>query len=428
MRGAARERGLAWRALGCLALAGAVFILVYGACNRFTATRGDVGSCYFGWEKDLPFVPWLVVPYWSLDLFFCGSFFLCATRADLRRHTLRLVLVTLLSGVFFLLLPMRFGWDRPEPEGWTAPLFHALYANDLPYNLAPSLHISLRSLVWMVYGARLRGRLRQVVKIWFILIGVSTLLLWQHHLLDVASGFVMGWAVQALVPARHAPRGVFTPAHRRLALRYGAGAILCGLAALPGGGWWWFAWPAVALAIPALAYLRADPALLGKENGTLSPAAEWCLLPVLLVAGFIHRRHLRRLPPPVELVPGMRFSRRLKAAEARELLAAGPVAVLDLTAESNAQPLLREHAIYRSIPMLDLVPPDPAACRLALAFIREHLGVRPVFVHCQLGLLRSAGVATAWLVESGGEPDEVAAFRRVLALQPRAMTGAVETG
>lgn len=416
-----RERGLAWRALICLAIAGAVFVGVYSSCNRFTATRSDVGSCYFGWEKDIPFVPWLVVPYWSLDLFYCGSFFLCATRGELHRHTLRLILVTVLSGVFFLLIPMRFGWERPVPAGWTAPLFEALYANDLPFNLAPSLHISLRSLVWIIYGAHLRGRLRQLTKIWFILIGLSTLLLWQHHLMDVASGFLMGWFIQALIPNRVSPRGQFTPAHRRLALRYGTGALACALLALPGGGWWWFAWPAVALAIPALAYLRADAALMGKENGTLSPSAEWCLLPFMLVAGFIHRRYLRRLPPPVEIMPGVHFGRRLTKDEARTLLAKGPVAVLDLTAESNASPLLRERAHYRSLPLLDLVPPDPAARRAALEFIRTHHGQRPVFIHCQLGLLRSASIAAAWLVESGAATDEADAFRRILSLQPGAI-------
>jgi hypothetical protein len=412
---------MAWRALLCLALAGVVFIGVYSSCNRFTATRSDVGTCYFGWEKNLPFIPWLVVPYWSLDLFYCGSFFLCTTRRELHRHTARLILVTILSGICFLLIPMRFGWARPEPTGWTAPFFRALYANDMPYNLAPSLHISLRSLVWIIYGAHLRGRWRQLTKIWFILIGLSTLLLWQHHLMDVASGFLMGWFIQALIPNRVSTRGGRTSAHRRLALRYGAGALACALLALPGGGWWWFAWPAVALAIPALAYLRADPSILGKENGTLSPSAEWCLLPVMLVTGFIQRRYLRRLPPPVEIMPGIHFGRRLTKSEARALVASGPVAVLDLTAESNASPVLREQAHYCSIPLLDLVPPDAGSREQALAFIRTHHGQRPVFIHCQLGLLRSASITAAWLVESGTATNEADAFRRILSLQPEAI-------
>jgi hypothetical protein len=92
-----------------------------------------------------PFVRELVVPYWSLDLFFCGAFFLCGSKVELNLLTKRLIAVTMLSGLCYVLFPLKLALPRPEPEGWTAPLFHALYFNDLPYNLAPSLHISLRS-------------------------------------------------------------------------------------------------------------------------------------------------------------------------------------------------------------------------------------------------------------------------------------------
>lgn len=420
MRGPPRQRGLWWYALGCLALAGAVFIVVYAGCNRFTATRGDIGTIFFEWERSIPFVPWMVIPYWSLDLFFCGAFFLCRSRAELRLLTLRLIVVVLASGACFLLFPLRFGWARPEPSGWTAIFFRALYANDMPYNLAPSLHISLRSLVWIVYGAHLRGRVRAVTKIWFILIGLSTMLVWQHHIMDVATGFLMGWVIQAILPASPSRRGPITAAHRRLALRTGLGAAACGGLAMLGGGWLWFGWTAVALGIVTLAYLRADARLLGKENGTFSPAAEWCLMPWLIVAWFIQRNWLRREPPAREIAPGIWFGRRHALRESSALLAQGPVAVLDLTAESNASPAFREAAVYRNVPLLDLVPPSASAVRDALAFIREHHGRRKVIIHCQLGLLRSATIAAAWLVESGAVADYSAAVAAVRQIEPAA--------
>ena len=413
-----RESGLIWRALAGLALAGAMFVLVYGGCNHFTATRTDVGSCYFEWERGLPFVPWLIVPYWTLDLFFCGAFFLCATRAELRLLTTRLVLVVLVSAIFFLLFPLRFGWARPEPSGWTAPLFRALYANDLPFNLAPSLHISLRSLVWVAYAAHLRGRLRTLVKIWFILIGISTLLLWQHHLIDVAGGFLMGWFITVLVPAKPRRCGPGTAAHRKMALKTGAlAAVFAGLALL-GGGWLWFGWPAVSCGIVSLAYFRGDARLLGKENGTLSPAAEWCLLPWMLVARMVQHPHLKG-PPAREVKPGLLLGRRHTQGEASTLVARGPLAVLDLTAEANAPHAFRERAVYFNVPLLDLVPPDDQAVREALDFIRQHHADRTVLIHCQLGLFRSATVMAAWLVESGVVRDRAAAVGLIRSIDPR---------
>lgn len=414
-----KERGLFWIAAGCLALTGAVFVLVYSTCNRFTAARDDVGSLFFEWERSLPLVRELVVPYWSLDLFFCGAFFLCRSRAELRLLTSRLILVVLASGACFLLFPLRFGWERPQPQGWTGFLFRALYVNDLPFNLAPSLHISLRSLVWIVYGKHLRGRLRKVVKVWFIVIGLSTILVWQHHLMDVATGFVMGWIIQAVLPAGPRYRAPATAAHRKLTAWTGLGSLTLAALSVSGGGWLWFGWPAVSTGIMSLAYLFRDARLPGKENGTFSPAAEWCLLPWLLVARLVQHRWLKCQPPAREVSPRVLFGRRHTPVEAAALAAAGPLAVLDLTSESNAPAAFRERAVYANIPLLDLVPPPPAAVREAMNFIRTHQPDGTVLIQCQLGLQRSATIAAAWLAECGMAPDIEAAAEIIRRIEPR---------
>ncbi len=425
-----KERGLFWVAVLCLAIAGGAFVIVYGACNRFTAGRSDVGTLFFGWERHIPLVRELVVPYWTLDLFFCGSFFLCRSRGELRLLTSRLVLAVLACGACFLLFPLRYGWARPEPEGWTSFLFRALYANDMPFNLAPSLHIALRSLVWITYGRHLRGRTRTAVKIWFIAIGVSTLLVWQHHLLDVATGFAMGWAIQAVRPDGPRLSAPATAAHRRLAARACVASLAFAALAIPGDAWLWWGWPAVATGIMALAYARRDGRLIGKENGTLSPAAEWCLLPWLIAARIVQHRWLRRRPAAHEIAPGILFGRRHTRAEASALVRAGPLAVLDLTAESTAPKAFRERAVYRNLPLLDLVPVPSVALYEAMAFIRANRSAATVLIQCQLGLQRSATIAAAWLLESGAAADERAAGAAIQRIEPLARLGApnVPTG
>jgi Dual specificity phosphatase, catalytic domain/PAP2 superfamily len=408
-----REPGLFWPAAGRLLLAGAVFGLVYRGCNLFTSHRTDVGVCMWDWERHIPFVREFIVPYWSLDLLFCGAFFLCRSREELNLLTKRLVTVVLASGACFLLFPLKMGLPRPEPAGWTAPLFRALYAGDLPYNLAPSLHISLRSILWVFYGAHLSGGLRRGAKLWFMLIGLSTLLVHQHHVIDVGAGFLMGWAILAAFPdprqRRRAPRDL------RLAVRYGLGALACAGLAF---AWIGFAWPAAALAIVALAYATGRPHLLGKENGTLSPAAEWCLLPVILLSRLIQRRWRKQSPAWCELTPGVSFGRRPAASEARALVANGPLAVLDLTAERNAPAAFREHAHYLNLPLLDLVTPPAASLDEAVEFIRRHHTERRVLIHCELGLLRSARVAEQWLIATGECPDLASARDRLRELVP----------
>ncbi len=425
------EPGLRWRSLAWLALCGPWFFIAYGFCNWFTSRRTDVGTWYWEWEKHVPFVPELVVPYWSLDLLFIIAFFLPRTRAELRVLGTRIFTLITLTCVCFLIWPLKFDLPRPTPTGSTAPFFQALYANDLPYNLAPSAHIGLRCLFWITYGRHLRDWPRTAMRWWFILIGASTLLVWQHHLMDVVTGFLMAYAIVALLPDRTTqpgPRGCLgkiSASSRRLALRYGAGAVACTLLALPGGAWLGFGWPAIACGLTALAYATANPRWLQKCSGCPTPAAEWILLPVTLIARLWQMRWLRRTPAWHEVAPGVFFGRQLTDSEARELLNRHPnLAVIDLTAESKEATPFREQAHYFPLPVLDLTEPDAATCDRACEIIREHLARGPVFIHCLLGLGRSAHIAAAWLLASGTCKDAKEAAERIRKLEPLAVVKA----
>ncbi len=187
-----------------LAVLGPLFFVVYGWCNAFTAQRAGVGSFYFAWERRIPFVPAMIMPYMSIDLFFAGSFFLCRDRGQLRTHAARIALAIALSAAGFLLFPLRYGWPRPAVEGWLGNLFAPLNALDQPFNLCPSLHISLRTILWRVYGRSLRGQpwLRLAARGWFTLIGVSTLLVYQHHVIDLVGGFLVAVVCCQLFPEK----------------------------------------------------------------------------------------------------------------------------------------------------------------------------------------------------------------------------------
>src|SRR5215471_12650456 len=91
------ERGLApgtvavaprpWQdALAWLAFLGPFFFATYGLANWLASRRADVGAAVFDWERGVPFLDWTIVPYWSIDLLYGLSLFICATRAELRVH------------------------------------------------------------------------------------------------------------------------------------------------------------------------------------------------------------------------------------------------------------------------------------------------------------------------------------------------------
>ena len=280
------------RAAAWLALLGPFFFLSYGLANWWTARLPLVGSLVFGWERRIPFWPWTIVPYLSLDALYAGSLFLCASRAELGTHARRLLLASGVSVAGFLLFPLRFSFGRPAVQGWAQGLFAALAGLDKPFNQAPSLHMSLVLLVGLVWQRHLRGVARAAALGWFGLIALSVLTTYQHHFIDVVAGAAVGVLCVYVLP--DAPFGTSLGAavgrtqrswRRKLALAYGLGAALCLAGAGGLGGWaWLLLWPALALLAVAGAYAGWGVAVFQKQHGQLSWAARVVLLPYRLGA------------------------------------------------------------------------------------------------------------------------------------------------
>src|SRR5690606_22121393 len=81
---AAPREARPWRrAALMLAGLGVLFYVSYGFANWAAGQRSHVPSVVFGWEGLVPFVDWTILPYWTTNLFYAGSLFLCASRAEL---------------------------------------------------------------------------------------------------------------------------------------------------------------------------------------------------------------------------------------------------------------------------------------------------------------------------------------------------------
>ena len=168
-----------------------LFLVVYGGCNWITARSGNVGTFYFEWERRIPFVPFFILPYLSIDLFFIVAPFLCRTDRELSILVKRIAAAIILAGICFLLFPLRFAFPRPHTDGWLGALFDWFRGLDAPYNLLPSLHAALTLILLDIYSHQLRGFIRVATMIWFVLIVLSPVLTYQHHLIDVVGGFVL---------------------------------------------------------------------------------------------------------------------------------------------------------------------------------------------------------------------------------------------
>lgn len=399
---------------------GLLFLICYGASNQYSAGLAHVPSLYLPWETAIPFIPWSVVPYWSLDLLFIVSFYGLASRAELHRHAARILFALLVSVGGFLLYPLHFAFSRPETQGIPGLLFDAL-AVDLPYNQLPSLHISLALIYWPVIRRMLPNGLRGIAAVWFVLIGLSTLTTYQHHAIDLAGGLLVGLLSMHLIPLTPAPR---RPVNRRMTvigLRYLAAAVsLAGIAALAKGWTLLLLYPLVGLALVGAAYIAGRGNFLHKTDGRHCGVV-WLLFAPFLLGQRLSAWYFNRGRQPWQvLIPGIAFGRRLSDAQARRLIREQEIgAVLDLSGELPGSPLLRR-LDYRNLPWHDLVVPTGKQLREAVDWVLSRQA--PVYIHCSLGLGRSVAVAESLLRTAGHTERE--ARERIQSVQPSAVFGA----
>ena len=372
----------------------------------------------FAWESATPFYAWTILPYWSIDLLYGLSLFVCTSRRELDTHARRLLTAQIIAVAFFILLPLRFSFDHPATSGLWGSLFTALAQFDQPFNQLPSLHIALAAILWALYARKLEGLARAAMETWFLLICTSVLTTYQHHFIDVPTGLLLGalcvWAWPFADEGNGRPivtqwRWTADPVRLRLALIYTGGAMLLGVFAWRVGGTaLWLFWGSVSLQLVALAYAGlGTPAFQKNAAGRLSVAARWLFAPYRAGAWLNSRAWTWRNPQPVAIADGVFLGRVPTDLE----LAASPFAgVVDLTAEFE----VRAGAVVLAVvPVLDLTTPDPVALAKAAQAVERMRPQGPVLVCCALGYSRSACATAAWLLASGRAPDVVAALATI---------------
>ncbi len=195
-----------------------LFCLVYGLGDLVTGLHRWRLPVALPFELGLPFVPAWSWAYLSLyPLFACAP--LVLVRGEQLRALARAVeLAILVAGPCFLLWPAEPAWPPPRVTGGPhAAAFALADLLNLRYNLVPSLHVAFAATCALAY-ARARGAAAALVfGSWAAAIAASTVLLHQHHLVDVATGLALAaWAerraARALSRAGAAPTARPAPA------------------------------------------------------------------------------------------------------------------------------------------------------------------------------------------------------------------------
>lgn len=395
-------------------------MVVYGLTNTLATRNPNVGTWHYSWERFIPFVPIFIIPYFSIDIFFSFAPFLCTSREERSTLAKRILLAICVAGLIFWLMPLTTAVPRPKVDGWLGPIFRFLYSFDQPHNLFPSLHIALRTILVGTYVRHTRGTLRLLVHVWFSLIGLSTLLVYQHHFVDIVGGFILAavcYYVFAEMAQSGAPGQVCltratggsvagqrvrcpgAPCNPRIGFRYltlSALLVAFSFSYL----WWslWLLWPAASLALAASSYFGAGPSIYRKHDGVIPIWSRLILGPFLLGQWFSWRGYTKRSNPYDAVNDRLLIGRRLTDREASQALEREKiVAVLDMTGEFSEARAFRDLP-YLNIQVSDLTAPSHDQLARALTFLDEHSASGKVYLHCKAGYSRSAAVAGAVLL------------------------------
>lgn len=184
-----------------LTLCTIVFMIVYNLCTLYASNLSSVPSFIFDFERSIPFIPWTIIPYMAGRLFFCLVFFCCKSKEQLKTLTLRMLFVICIAGFCFVTVPLRFSFAKPEvPNALLNLPFSFLTQFDSPFNQSPSLHIAFAFVFWSVLKEVDKWRLFFMISL--ILVGISTLTTYQHHLVDILTGTVLAHLSFTVFPVR----------------------------------------------------------------------------------------------------------------------------------------------------------------------------------------------------------------------------------
>ncbi len=188
-----------------------LFLVVYSGASRLSAYRNPPPAPHFAFEAAIPFVPQMAWIYLSVPLALALTPLFLRTKRELVPFFFTLTAQLLAAGTIYLLYPVAPAWPPrviEGPEGAGTAVFHVADVVNLDYNELPSLHLAFASTVALVFGRYWGVMGRLLLWLWVLAVAASTLMLHEHHLLDVVTGTALGILAVATVQRRMERPGV----------------------------------------------------------------------------------------------------------------------------------------------------------------------------------------------------------------------------
>ena len=178
------------------AVVGGMVLFLYLGSNYYMLESAPHPSMFFDFEKNIPFIAEFIIPYNSYHFIMFLVFMAMQNELDIKVFSARLLMTALISATIFVLFPLQYAFVKPD-AGMYQPLFNLLGTLDKPFNQMPSMHISITIIYWYALKEYLADKLflKAFVFVWFMMIGASTLLVYQHHFIDIPTAMLLAFIV-----------------------------------------------------------------------------------------------------------------------------------------------------------------------------------------------------------------------------------------
>ena len=202
-----------WRHLGYTILVGTLwsglFYLVYGSASWLTDQHEFRFVCDLPYETEIPLITSMAIPYLGLFPLMMLSPFIIRERHAYWNYARILSIELFIAAMFFVFVPIRIRFPRPDPDGPFTDLYRFADTINLEHNNLPSLHVAFAVTTAMMFGSYTQNTaIRWLIVLCCLVIAASTVFTHQHHIVDAIAGYILAHLVwRHFSDSRRQPEG-----------------------------------------------------------------------------------------------------------------------------------------------------------------------------------------------------------------------------
>ena len=148
-------------------------------------------SWIYYFDQFIPFVGWMVIPYYSYYIMFIIPPFIIKDIKKLKLLTNMLIKASLFCYLIYLVWPISSSFILMQVRENAFSFLHSSVTFDfLHQNALPSMHVAISVLIGYVIADEYPEK-RSIFYLWVLVIFSATFLIKQHYILDSIFGFLV---------------------------------------------------------------------------------------------------------------------------------------------------------------------------------------------------------------------------------------------